>query len=128
MAVQARPRLFDYFNSLRYILVRQHIGMTPVFPVIHTKGISFENLAPARVFIEFLKGLTPAMSGSLCINCPSVSIILTREILAPNDTVNRILSSFYNTKHLLFCLFFTLRDVFQQKNNSYCCRCDYDNC
>src|SRR3989339_1154887 len=128
MAVQTRSRLFDYFDSLCYVLVRQHIGMASVFTVIHTKGITFENLAPTRVFIKLLKGLTPTMPGSLFINCPSVSIILAREILAPNDRVNRIFSYFYNAEHLLPCLFFTLRDVFQQQHDSHRRYCNDDNC
>src|SRR3989339_1291325 len=128
MAVQTRPRLFDYFDSLRRLLVRQHISMPPVFAVIYGKGITFKNLAPTWVFFKFLEGLTPAMSGSLCINCPSIPIILTREILAPDNGVDCVFRYFYDSKHLLSCLFFSLRDVFQQKHNAYCCSRNNDNC
>src|SRR3972149_7746755 len=126
MAVQTRPRLFDYFDSLRRLLVRQHISMTPVFAVIYGKGIPFKNLAPTWVFFKFLKGLTPAMLGSLCINCPSIPIILTREILAPDNGVDCVFRYFYNAEHLLPCLFFTLRDILQQKHNT-CRRSGDDN-
>jgi len=86
--------------------------MAALFAIIDAERVAFENFAPARIGIEFLKRFAAAVFGALDIDGAFVAVILPRIIFSPHRRIDGIFGDLHHFENVLFRFFFALRNVF----------------
>jgi hypothetical protein len=128
MAMQTGARLFDHFDAFGNILIREHVGMAPLFAIVHPKGIASKDCKPNGIFVQLLKGFTATMARAHRVHRTQIAIILARIILPPLGGINCLLAKFDHAKNILLGFFFAFVDILQQKHDASREQSDDQNC